>query len=175
MEIKMSNRKFVEMYTKEERKAHIDLSQPCEFYYLTRNSPRAKKGDIASNNILREHARKNTQELMIEIFDDVEYENLQGRSQHSCHLCPNHSVSDTPCTNPHHIYIGTPSENAFDKPANVRSKAASIGGQVAGRSKNNCMNKRVQCPHCGKIGTLRPMKRWHFDNCKHHPHLQEDQ
>ena len=22
------------------------------------------------------------------------------------------------------------------------------------------------CPHCGKIGAISPMNRWHFDNCK---------
>jgi hypothetical protein len=24
----------------------------------------------------------------------------------------------------------------------------------------------VTCPHCGKIGSKNPMKRWHFNNCK---------
>jgi len=27
--------------------------------------------------------------------------------------------------------------------------------------------KQVQCPHCGKIGGISNMKRWHFDNCKY--------
>jgi hypothetical protein len=27
------------------------------------------------------------------------------------------------------------------------------------------MSKKVSCPHCGKIGSLGPMKQWHFDNC----------
>lgn len=26
----------------------------------------------------------------------------------------------------------------------------------------------VTCPHCGKVGHLNPMKRWHFDNCRKH-------
>jgi hypothetical protein len=25
---------------------------------------------------------------------------------------------------------------------------------------------KVECPHCQKIGDVRNMKRWHFDNCK---------
>lgn len=25
----------------------------------------------------------------------------------------------------------------------------------------------VECPHCGKIGDVGNMKRWHFDNCKY--------
>jgi hypothetical protein len=27
--------------------------------------------------------------------------------------------------------------------------------------------EQVQCPHCGKIGGISNMKRWHFDNCKY--------
>jgi group I intron endonuclease len=26
--------------------------------------------------------------------------------------------------------------------------------------------EQVECPHCGKIGGISAMKRWHFDNCK---------
>jgi len=26
---------------------------------------------------------------------------------------------------------------------------------------------KVKCPHCGKEGQEKVMKRWHFDNCKH--------
>lgn len=26
--------------------------------------------------------------------------------------------------------------------------------------------KKIQCPHCNKIGSVSNMKRWHFDNCK---------
>lgn len=28
-------------------------------------------------------------------------------------------------------------------------------------------NRTHQCPHCDKMGDLRNMKRWHFDNCKY--------
>lgn len=28
-------------------------------------------------------------------------------------------------------------------------------------------SKEVTCPHCGKIGSARGMKVWHFDKCKH--------
>ena len=26
---------------------------------------------------------------------------------------------------------------------------------------------KVTCPHCGKVGGIAIMKRWHYDNCKH--------
>jgi hypothetical protein len=29
-------------------------------------------------------------------------------------------------------------------------------------------NADASCPHCGKVGQYRAMKRWHFDNCKAH-------
>ena len=25
---------------------------------------------------------------------------------------------------------------------------------------------KVECPHCGKVGSQGPMKQWHFNNCK---------
>ena len=34
------------------------------------------------------------------------------------------------------------------------------------RSKGNCNYKKTQCPHCGLIGGIANMKRYHFDKCK---------
>lgn len=28
-------------------------------------------------------------------------------------------------------------------------------------------NRKVECPHCGKVGQEANMKRWHFDKCKY--------
>jgi group I intron endonuclease len=30
-------------------------------------------------------------------------------------------------------------------------------------------SKKVECPHCKKVGQLTNMKRWHFDKCKSRP------
>lgn len=27
-------------------------------------------------------------------------------------------------------------------------------------------HEKISCPHCGKLGQLAAMKRWHFDNCR---------
>jgi len=27
--------------------------------------------------------------------------------------------------------------------------------------------KQIECPHCGKVGSVQIMPRWHFDRCKH--------
>ena len=31
---------------------------------------------------------------------------------------------------------------------------------------SNHDTSQVTCPHCGKIGSKNPMRRWHFNNCK---------
>jgi hypothetical protein len=31
---------------------------------------------------------------------------------------------------------------------------------------DNPINRKVECPHCNKIGPYPQMKRWHFENCK---------
>ena len=28
---------------------------------------------------------------------------------------------------------------------------------------------KLTCPHCGKVGGVSNMRRYHFDNCKHKP------
>lgn len=42
-------------------------------------------------------------------------------------------------------------------------------GFIIGRSKSNNLNVKIEqgeCPHCGKIGALNGLRRYHFDNCK---------
>lgn len=46
-----------------------------------------------------------------------------------------------------------------------------LGGEIQKKrlenGTHNFLNHpKIECPHCGKIGNLGPMKRWHFDNCK---------
>lgn len=33
--------------------------------------------------------------------------------------------------------------------------------------------QQITCPHCGKVGGIAIMKRWHFDNCKQSPNPKE--
>jgi hypothetical protein len=35
--------------------------------------------------------------------------------------------------------------------------------------------EQVQCPHCGKIGGISAMKRWHFDNCKYKENKESEE
>tara|TARA_R110000796_G_C14210860_1_gene393241 strand:+ start:67 stop:498 length:432 start_codon:yes stop_codon:yes gene_type:complete len=50
---------------------------------------------------------------------------------------------------------------------NLKAGSGSAGGRAAAISPNRVSLKDITCPHCNKIGKLLPMKRWHFDNCKH--------
>ena len=52
---------------------------------------------------------------------------------------------------------------------NKKANAHSLGGIAAGKSKNSSSIRITTCPYCNKEGRLMPMKRWHFDNCKHKP------
>lgn len=36
----------------------------------------------------------------------------------------------------------------------------------AGIAVNKNIGKKVECPHCGKVGGIGPMSQYHFDNCK---------
>ena len=172
---------------KEDRQKHLKLDQPCIHrgagsYYL--------KG------------------LLAHILDTTI---PTGKKIYLCHACHNGK-----CSNPNHLYWGTPKENKADCLANggkdiwqytvdkyglskaqelCRHRGNTHGtgnkGKVKTREhkenisksiKENYANKTdsvephpnkgksldtVQCPHCGKEGGYNPMRRWHFDNCRH--------
>lgn len=39
----------------------------------------------------------------------------------------------------------------------------------AGRKNKGVPKPTTICPHCGKVGSVNTMRRWHFDNCKNSP------
>jgi hypothetical protein len=43
-----------------------------------------------------------------------------------------------------------------------------ISEQTKGKPKSNKgqPKRKIDCPHCGKIGAIAMMYRWHFNNCK---------
>jgi hypothetical protein len=43
----------------------------------------------------------------------------------------------------------------------------SKAGSIACNKKNAPNKILVECPYCKKTGKMPPMKRWHFENCKH--------
>jgi len=46
----------------------------------------------------------------------------------------------------------------------IKNAAAARIGQLKGKQQ-----KEVGCPHCGKVGGISVMNRWHFDNCSKKP------
>lgn len=47
-----------------------------------------------------------------------------------------------------------------------RIELTQIGNIASAASANHNSRQMVECPHCGGIGRLPPMKRWHFGSCK---------
>ena len=50
-----------------------------------------------------------------------------------------------------------------DNPRRGRKRNEETTNKMAERAKNR---KKVECPHCHKVGDPGPFKHWHFDNCK---------
>lgn len=53
-----------------------------------------------------------------------------------------------------------------------KMREANLGVPKSEEHKKNMRNRpqdtmRLTCPHCGKEGDYKNMKRWHMDNCKH--------
>ena len=166
--------------TRNERKNHLKLDDPCDergllysyhltgllAYYLHTTIP--KKGD---NAIV-------------------------------CHGCNNAG-----CSNPAHLYWGSYKDNhmdqvengtwanphertkkkyGIDKVTEIYSKNAkgNKGNRLlrtethkenirrtalennAGKSNKGKTRIKIECPHCNKQGANNTMRRWHFDNCK---------
>lgn len=82
------------------RTAHIDLSTPCTFHMKDDGTPK-------SINAQKQRAKKNLEE-------HVGMAKPFGAKWHVAHLCEHGSNSATICTNPLHLYFGTPKENHAD-------------------------------------------------------------
>ena len=60
-------------------------------------------------------------------------------------------------------------DNCLSKPGNEHlSRSLKEAEKVRYRKPKAKITKpqKVQCPHCKTTGDPRPLKRWHFDNCK---------
>ncbi len=106
--------------SRDERTVHVDLSTPCVLDEKVGSTTQSKRG--------REALLKR-----LGVEDDV----VDWRSERVCcaHLCEHDSQRGW-CTNPLHLYLGTPSENSFDLPEEVRKarsvKAGKKGGPKGG-------------------------------------------
>lgn len=166
---------YVKNKTQEERQKHIDLSQPCIFGVTKQKSQWGPKGAPLKKSAATKRAKENL----------LEFLNLKGSTSkfiHTCHKCKNGSNSDNTCVNPAHLYFGTPSENEYDKPSDLRrkqainaaksvknhsapTKKANINGGIASsKSPKGNINQYKTCPNCGKQ-TRGPAHYVHVKRC----------
>ncbi len=138
------NKDFVQLYTKKERQAHIDLSTPCEHYTARQGK---NKGNYAGNRMQRIKARENLIEHMKQLYN---LEDWQLTQYEVCHLCDCNSNSVLPCTNPLHSYIGTRTENINDIPPKRRKN----GGKTSFKGPDHNTKKRIKCEWCGHETTV---------------------
>jgi len=101
--------------SRDERRAHLDLSTPCEC-----GGHRALAFKRLSDHL--------------GIDNDLESRSKTGMALHACACDSNHGA----CSNPLHLYFGTVVENRFDLPEDIRQKpgatSAEMGVGVHGRS-----------------------------------------
>lgn len=48
----------------------------------------------------------------------------------------------------------------------LKGRCAPNKGLPMPNHQKEILNELIVCPHCSKQGTLGPMRRWHFENCK---------
>ena len=99
---------------------HLDLSTPCD---VTWTGPRGG-GTLANRRL---EAKRRLKEMY-----GVEVK----RPLHMNHKC-SHGSTNGWCCNPHHIYLGSKTDDCYDKPIMVRRRNGSKKGQVRGIQPNN--------------------------------------
>ena len=57
-------------------------------------------------------------------------------------------------------------ERARKRWKNWTPEMRSERNKIVSSSPRQPQKLQVECPHCGKVGQARTMKRWHFDNCR---------
>ena len=135
--------------TQEERQAHLDLDQPCL--------------EIGSNS-------KGARALLAVLLNTTA-EGLGKGNGYLCHACHN-----AKCSNPHHHYFGTPSENVVDMHEDHPNMGKKIRDVILAKNPNHyrdmAKNRTKAIPHnkfteeqvkerLGQISHLDPTK-WGF-------------
>jgi len=106
---------WIKESSKEERQSHLDLTEPC-----------IERGGCSTN-----HKGVLAQYLNTTI--------PHGR-EHKIHLC--HACHNGECSNPKHLYWGTPSENELDSISNGK-QSWSKGKKIGPQSAETCLKKSM--------------------------------
>ena len=73
--------------------------------------------------------------------------------------------------NKYHPLLNINFGNKHSKSTKDKIKIGNLGKKYSNSTKAKMSAKaklrpNITCPHCGKEGDMRNMKRWHFDNCR---------
>lgn len=128
--------------SRDERTSHVNLSTPC---VVDEEAPSSNKRAQGKRALLEK----------LSLEDDVE--NWVKGKVHVCHLCERHSANGW-CSNPLHLYLGTPRENKLDTPQEVRVEAAKRAAEAAHQEKNE-EGKSVNAVKRGKKGAKAAHKK----------------
>lgn len=140
----MDIKAYVDSNTLSQRKAHIDNTSACIPAKTIRKHKDREAGSIPLSHMTSMSKAKENLKAFLGLSGNT------NRNIHTCHTCNNDSKNNTfVCSNPKHLYFGTPIENIDDQ--------GNIGFN----------RKTSTCEWCGKTGQNNAMKRWHHDNCKH--------
>lgn len=115
--------------SREERTAHVNLSTSCVLDETVARTTQGRRGRKALLKLLG-------------LENDVP-DWKTGRVQ-CCHVCK-HDSQNGWCSNPLHLYVGTPSENQLDLPEELRKEK----GKAPHREKDE-NGKSVNAVKCGK-------------------------
>lgn len=106
---------------REQRLAHINLTEPCVLH-KRRNAWGGTKARLALLKLLGLENQKTTQLVSC------------------CHLCPNDDPNGV-CVNPRHCYLGTCRENEHDKPPEQRRNAIAKAKQTLGPERRSAAGR----------------------------------
>jgi hypothetical protein len=114
------------------------------------DDPRYLSGELQSNMKGMLHAKD---ELGNKVF--ISKEEYQIQPNYTYHITNYATVKDKD---------GNTMQVSVDDP---RYLSGELVGVMKGRSfSHKNPRKKIECPHCKKVGDSSNMKRWHFDNCK---------
>lgn len=121
----------------------------------------AKEKEIVNEEFIK---REDTYNLKLGGFGGFDHIDNTGRPMPD-HVKQHISDYRKTCTKENNSFYGKKHTDESKKLIGESSKQRAKKQYEERISKGNHPNNFVDCPHCGKHGQLRALRRWHFNNC----------